>query len=292
MQSDGEKWLTMYTHINAHLEHCRARGLAKETTIPARFDLLERIQRAFGDLHTVTTSQLETWLAGPPGRRPCDDWSPKTRATYHAHLRAYYRWAQRAGLVAVNPMDLIDPPKVPYQKPRNISPAVFTRIRRHAVEPYLTAAMLARYAGLRCCEVSRAHRDDIDAGPPLGQIRVLGKGGRIDEIPTHAEIWRHVRGRRGLLVRDTHGQQYRPSTLSNMFASYCRDKLDLDITMHDLRRLYGNTLRQVRDVNGNAIDLEVIRGLMRHRSLDTTQRYLSAGDEERRNAIQALPTVA
>lgn len=289
MLSTGENWLTMYTHIDAHLAHCRGRGLAKDTTLPARRELLERIFRAYGNLHEVTTEQLETWLAGPLDRET--GWSPKTRATYYAHLRSYYRWAQRAGLVLINPMELIDPPRVPPATPRRVPPSAFTRLRREAVEPYLTAALLARYAGLRCCEIVRAHRGDM-AAPPWGTIRVLGKGGRIDELPTHAEIWQHVRGRSGLLVRDTHGRQYSPKTLSHLFADYCRGRLGLDVTLHDMRRLYGNALRQARDGDGHPFDMELLRTLMRHRSLDTTQRYLCVGDEERRAAIQALPAVA
>jgi integrase len=289
MPSAAENWLTMYTHIDAHLAHCRGQGLAKDTTLPARRELLERIFRAYGDLHKVTTEQLETWLAGPTDRET--GWSPKTRATYYAHLRSYYRWAVRTGRIQANPMELLDPPRIPPSVPRRVPPAAFARIRQEAVEPYLTAALLARYAGLRCCEIVRAHRDDL-AAPPWGTIRVLGKGGRLDELPTHMEIWQHVRGRRGLLVRDTHGRQYTAKTISHLFADYCRRRLGLNVTLHDMRRLYCNALRQARDKDGRPFDMEVLRMLTRHRSLATLQRYLSVEDEERRAAIQALPAVA
>lgn len=282
MLSAGENWLTMYTFIDAHLKQCEQRGFSRETTIPARRDVLERVHRAYGDLHEVTTRQLETWL-GTPG------WSPQTRATYYTHLRGYYRWARRNGLLLVDPTELLDRPKVPHQDPRGTSTAAFRYVLRNAVEPYLSAAVLAGYAGLRCAEIARANRADVDAD----WIRVLGKGGRVDEIPTHPRIWQHVRGRRdGPLLRDTHGRPYTPNTLSHLFSGYVHQRLGLDLTLHRLRHLYGDTLRRTRMADGNAIDIEVIRTLMRHRSLATTQRYLCARDEERRDAIRALPIVA
>lgn len=284
----GEKWLTMYIHIDKHLDHCKARGFSRDTTIPFRRDILERVCRAVGDLHKATAQQLEAWLAD-------DNWSPQTRATYFGHIRGYYRWAQRNGLIAVNPTDLLDRPRVPYQAPRGTSEDAFRHILRNAVEPYLTCAMLAGYAGLRCAEICRVRREDV-TGPSFddltGQIRVRGKGGRVDEIPTHEEIWRHVRGRTGPLIRDVHGRPYRPNSLSKLFSYYVHHELNLNLSLHKLRHLYADRLRRTRDAEGNAIDIEVIRGLMRHRSLATTQRYLSPRDRERQDAIRALPTVA
>jgi integrase/recombinase XerD len=277
MLSVGEKWLTVYIHIDKHLDHCKARGFSEETTVPARRMWLERLTREHGDLHEITAQQVAAFLAHP-------GWAPQTRATAWGHIHGYLHWAVRTGRISANPMDQLDRPKVPYQDPRGTNPASFRLILREAVEPHLTAAILAGYAGLRCFEIARTERADIDRE----WIRVRGKGGRVDEIPTHPQIWQHIRGRReGPLVRDTHGHAYRPNTLSRLFAVHARRKLMLpDLTLHRLRHLYGNSLRQ------NGVDLEVIRTLLRHRSLATTQRYLCARDEERRNAILALPVVA
>jgi integrase/recombinase XerD len=285
MPGTVENWLTMYMHIQAHLEHCKAREFS-DNTMQTRWEVLERVHRRYGDLHKITAQQLATFLAGPQNAKR--KWSAQTKATYFNHLAGYYSWARRVGLMQVNPMELLDRPRVPYKAPRRTSPDAFARIRREAVEPYLTAALLARFAGLRCAEICRANRTDVTRE----RIRVLGKGGRVDEIPTHPEIWGHVAGRTGLLVRDTHGQEYRPNTMSRIFGKYVREQLGLDLTLHRLRHLYANTLRQVRLPDGSAIDMEVIRTLTRHRSLASLQIYLCAGDEERQAAIRALPIVA
>lgn len=280
MMTVGVHWLTMYTHISGHVDHLRARGLSDETLTDRRA-VLERLCRVVGDLHTATAGDLESWL----GR---DDWSRQTKATYFTHIRGYYRWAVRQGLVTTDPTDLLDRPRVPFQAPRSTSEAAFRHVIDNAVEPYLTPALLAGYAGLRCAEICRARREDMDAE----SIWVLGKGGRVDVLPMHDQIWQHIRGRRGLLVRDAHGRQYRPNTMSSIWANYVRHELGVDLHLHRLRHLYANNLRLVRLPDGSALDMEVIRTLTRHRSLDTLQRYLCVREEERRMAIRALPSHA
>jgi len=273
MSQSREQWVNMYPFVDAHLEHCRAAGFAADTTIPARRAILERIVRAFGDLHQVTSDQLASWLSN-------DTWMPWTRATHFGHIRGYYQWAKRQGHVADDPTDRLVRPHVPEQRPHTITDHAFTIVMTEAVEPWLTAAILAGYAGLRCAEIARAVRQDIDRE----NIHVRGKGGRVDEIPTSPVIWSHVRGRRpGALVRPALSTAYAPKTLSWMFVRYCREELGVDVALHCLRRYYGNMLRR------QGVDLEVIRQLMRHQSLATTQRYLNVREEERRAAIQTLP---
>lgn len=272
----GERWVTMYTRIDAHLEHCRAAGFSTETTIPDRRELLTRVAHDLGALRDLTASQITGWLAHP-------GWSQKTRATYHEHLGAYFRWElAREDGISVNPMTGVPRPHVARRQPRSVPDWTVAVVLEQAVEPYLTAALLARYAGLRACEIARARREDIGAAPG-GEIRVKGKGDRVDQIPTSPVIWSHLRGRPpGLLVRPPIAMFYTPRILSTRFAHYCRTRLGVGVQLHDLRRHYGNALRRA------GVDLEVVRQLMRHTSLETTQRYLSVGDEERRAGIQAL----
>lgn len=275
MSPTSEHWVTMYTRIDAHLEHCKAAGYSVDTTIPDRRELLCRVVHALGDLRTTTPAAITQWLAH-------DGWSPKTRATYYEHLSGYYRWETDNGGLAQNPMTRVPRPQVPARRPRGLPDWVVGVVLTQAVEPWLTAATLARYAGLRCCEIARALREDITGGVE-GNIRVRGKGGRVDEIPTSPVIWSHVRNRRtGLLVRPPLGLAYLPKTLSGGFSHYCRTKLGVEVQLHDLRRHFGNSLRRA------GIDLEVVRQLMRHESLVTTQKYLDVRDDERRAGIQAL----
>lgn len=271
----------MYPFVEAHLEHCTAQGFSTDTTIPDRREVLERVIREVGDLHRATTQQLVGWLSRA-------GWSPQTRSTYYTHLNGYLAWAHGQGHIGTNPLETMDRPKVPYLRPRGITDEAYTTVLRRAVEPWLTGAVLAAYAGLRCCEVVRLAREDITEAPPRGRIRVNGKGGRVDEIPLSPGIWSHVADRPlGLLLRTRlRHRPYGAHLWSNLFAEYCRGELGVNVTMHDLRRKYADRLRRA------GVDVEIIRELMRHRSLATTQRYLNPGEEEREAAIQALPLVA
>lgn len=272
MSPNSEHWVNMYTYIDAHLRYCQADGCSTETTIPDRREVLERVIRDVGDLHTASPAQLIRWLSR-------DGWAPKTRRTYHEHLMGYYRWAQRQGLIASNPMELVPRPRVPRRQPTGIADSHAAHVLEAAVEPWRTAAILAAGAGLRCCEIRRTRREDVTAD----RLRVLGKGGRVDELPTSPAIWAHIRGRRpGLLVRPALATQFTPHALSNQFAAYCRKQLGVDVHLHDLRRWYADALRR------QGVDMEVIRQLMRHESLATTQGYFAPREEERRHAIQTL----
>lgn len=276
MPPASEQWVAMYPHIDAHLEHCRARGFSPDTTIPDRREILERLVRVVADLHTATPAQITAWLAH-------DGWSQQTRATYYSHIKGYYGWARRRGLIEANPIDGIDRPKVPDYTPRGIGDGTFRLILAESPEPWLTAALLAGYAGLRCMEICKARREDIT--PDV--VRVAGKGGKVAEIPTSPVIWNHVRTRPPglLLLTSRTKRQYRPRQLSNQFPLHCA-RLGLDVSLHDLRHKFADMLRQA------GVDVEVIRTLMRHSSIASTQRYFAPRDEERRAGIQALPAVA
>ena len=104
--------------------------------------------------------------------------APATRAARHSDVRAFYRWALRRGLVAVDPTILIDGIRVPKNLPRPIDhPERIT----HAADPD-TALMVALglYAGLRRSEIARLSMDDVH-----GTFLVVrgGKGGKDRQVP-------------------------------------------------------------------------------------------------------------
>jgi integrase len=276
MSLASEQWVAMYPTIDAHLEHCRAAGFSADTTITDRREVLERMIRDLGDLHTATADQFAHWL----GR---GGWAPQTRANYYNHAKAYLRWCVRQGIVTVNPFDQLDRPKVPSYIPRSVDDATWRRLATDPTEPYRTATILAGYGGLRCFEVCGARREDFTEET----ITILGKGGRVDQIPTSPAIWSHVRDLPpGLLVHTARtGAPYPPKMFSGRYGGHCR-ALGLDAALHDMRRHFADALRRA------GVDIEVIRTLMRHTSLATTQRYFAPREEERRAGIQALPLVA
>jgi site-specific recombinase XerD len=149
--------------------------------------------------------------------------------------------------------------------------------------------LLAAYQGLRASEIAAVHSDDVDL--ESGTFKVLGKGGRTDYLPLHDVIrelaatmhpgwWFPARaGREGHIK----GQ-----SVSDLLAD-ARDRAgiaDKALTGHSLRHAFGTEL--VR----RGANIRAVQELMRHSSLQTTQRYTQVLDDDRRTALAVLPTRA
>jgi integrase len=229
-----------------------------------------------GHLHQITGTQISAWL-GRPG------WSAQTRATYYGHLNAYYEWAALVGHIDRNPMTTLVRPRIPKRSPR---PAREQHYRRMVMQPILrwrVAAVLAARAGLRACEIARATREDVDED----DLRVVGKGGRTDVLPTHGDVWRMIRPLPpGHLILDSQGVPYKPSALSTAFSAAATALGMKELSLHPLRHLYATELLR------QGANLRVVQELMRHASPATTAIYTQVTDRERRLAIQTLSAAA
>lgn len=270
-----------YPHIDSHSEWCRASGYT-ETTIADRRELLMRVASDVGPLLQATGDQLTTWLARP-------GWRTQTRATYFGHIHGFYAWALRADLIERDPMLHMKRPKVPKRAPRPAREEDFLHMVELAPAKWALAACLARYAGMRACEIARARREDIDPD----NIRIVGKGGRTDDVPTHERIWAWVEPLpAGLLVPNTAGQEYRPGTLSTTFSLLATTLGMPRLSLHPLRHLYATMLLRRKEDGGAGANLRVVQTLMRHSSVATTEAYTEVTDRERRLAILTLPAAA
>jgi site-specific recombinase XerC len=110
-----------------------------------------------------------------------------------------------------------------------------------------------------------------------------GKGRKDAELPTHERIWRHVKDRpAGLLVLGPHGRPIRAGDLSTRFGDYLVRRGLPHITPHQLRHRYGTALYQ------KTRDLLLVKELMRHEDVSTTQIYAQLADETRAAAIREL----
>lgn len=275
------RWLVMtYPTLNAYVEACRAAGYA-ETTIRDRRELLMRVASDLGALHQITTARLTTWLAN-------DGWCRQTRATYYGHMRGYYRWALKHGHIETDPMMHMERPSVPKRSPRPAREQHYERIMAEAAPEWRIAATLARYAGLRAAEVARATREDIDEH----DLRVLGKGGRTDTLPTHPYLWKLVRDLPpGRLLLTPRRRPYTPAGVSHCFGYRMRE-LAIPITLHMLRHLFATSLLRAKEDGGAGANLRVVQELCRHASVATTAGYTQVTDRERRLAIRTLPAAA
>lgn len=250
--------------FDAFIAYQQTRGFAK-TTIARRTTTIRRFLSFIAptDIGGATPELIEEFLL----QYSC----PRTRHAYRSDLRVLYLWAFRRGLVPRNPMDLIDPVKVPHSLPRPV-PAVLIPGILASTEDSDTRLMiaLAAFAGLRVAEIAALTSDDIDFAHSLLMVR-LGKGARDRLIPIHPLLYhlllekQAVRGRIFTVGARTVGRRIQ-SQLS---------RCEIAATPHKLRHSFGTELAKA--AQGNLI---MVQRLMGHADPKTTQGYVGwAGGE-------------
>lgn len=142
--------------------------------------------------------------------------------------------------------------------------------------------MLGYLAGLRAHEIAKFSGRDIDQD----RIRVNGKGGYDDSVPTHPLLLdlSEAMPAQGFwfppLARKEN-EHIQSGTVTYHVGVLFRS-LGIEGAAHRTRHTYGTGL-----LRGGA-NLRVVQELMRHKSLATTAAYLGVDEDERRRAIGSL----
>lgn len=226
----------------------------------------------------ATENELRAWLRRPKNGTVDEPLSLASRAVYHSAIRAFYQWAVQAGIIDFDPSAELTRPRVPEGLPRVAFDDQVIRLLTQAREPYRLWAQLAAFAGLRRLEVWRLHREHVTER----SIRVYrGKGNKPREIPTHPIIWDAVKDRpAGPLV--TLPSEKR---LGDDFITYCQKRLDMrEMSMHRIRGWFATSGYR------HTHDIQALRRLLGHASLNTTARYIGVADDQLQAIIAAVPT--
>ena len=265
--------------LEAFADYQRAGNRAKRT-ISTRASILRAFsKRQDTPLATATVFHMRREI----GR---EETAPSTKATTRATFLAFYSFLHAEGLITENPALRLPVVKVPPHRPRPYTQEQIDRLlSTGAYKRTRAMILLATYQGLRASEVAAVHSDDIDLH--AGTIKIFGKGGRTDYLPLHPVIrelaatmnpgwWFPARG-----GRDGH---IRGQSVSDLLTD-ARNRAgitDKALTGHSLRHTFGTEL-----VRGGA-NIRAVQELMRHSSLQTTQRYAQVLDEDRREALEVL----
>lgn len=268
MTSGGEHDRMKYTHLlTQYLEHLR-REVAP-TTYTLYSGVLWRIHR---DLPTGVVAAGEDDLAEWAVR---DVWSPATRRTYLNAITGLHHWLHRRGRSSYNPALLLPRVSVPRRLPRPYTRDELHRVLTGTTGPVRVAAHVAAYAGARCLEVVRLHRQDVTAQT----VRLHGKGDRERAVPCHPVLWR--------MVGDLPPGPVLPGIESaGQLSEWCCRafrKVGVNGGLHRLRHTFATlTLAAGRD-------LRAVQELLGHASPATTAVYAAAQDSVMRAAVAALP---
>lgn len=252
--------------LTLYVRHRRASGTA-EGTIRLHRHYLHHLERYAAAPFTATSAQLEDALSV---RR----WSPETRKSARASLRAFYRWARAAGLVEADPTASLPTVRVPLGAPRPTPEAVLDRALALADRRGRLMLLLAARGGLRCAEISQVHPRDL-AGPVL---YVHGKGGKTRRVPLLDEELLHaIRTADGFLFPGRTRGHLAPCTVSDLLGELLPDGW----TAHTLRHRFAS-----RAYAGTK-DLGAVQELLGHARPETTRRYVVVPDDHLVAAVAA-----
>jgi integrase len=171
---------------------------------------------------------------------------------------------------------------------------------RHAERDRLMI-YLSVYGGLRACEVARLTWGMVlDPNGRIGttiEVRhTIAKRGRGRRVPLHPRLRRALAEWRlrcpaeklapdAVIIPSLRGGPLRPNSIVNWFIATCRAAGLEGCSSHSGRRTFiTNAARRVHRAGASLRDVQL---LARHRSIETTQRYID-GDSDAQRRLVAL----
>jgi integrase/recombinase XerD len=275
----------MDTELNQFYQHLTAeRGLAPLTVAAYAGDLQDFWQftdsRGLAGWGAVSLAHLQDYLAALEAR----GLSARSRARKLSALRQFYRFLQREGLVKVNPVELLDSPRLPQRLPKVLGedevaallagpdPATPLGQRDGALLELLYAT------GLRVSELVGLTLKQLDLR--RGVVRPLGKGSKERVVPMVAaavekiEIYlaqgrtQLLKGRQSpFLFVNNRGEKLSRQGFWKILKHYALKQGITGLSPHTLRHSMATHLLS------RGANLRVIQLLLGHSDLATTQIY-------------------
>lgn len=260
-----------------------AQGLSTRTIDERQRTMRQLVEHANTTLDLITPEHIIEFVARP-------DLSQSSRASYHATIRAFYKWATLTGNIADNPAVATPSPKRPKGLPRPVQTAHISVILKHANRKRTRAMIiLAAYAGLRAHEIAKFHGRDLD--PIGGIITVTGKGGKTAMIPAHPAVIELATEMPTLgfwfpaYAHQTDRPHIDSKAVTRAVGKTMR-RAGVNATAHQLRHWYASTLLD------EGVDVRVVKELMRHESIATTEIYTQVSMKKMFEGVAQLPMAA
>jgi len=204
-----------------------------------------------------------------------------TRNNYVSRLRSIYKHLNKLNLVnGNNPAADLPDVKMGRGTPKPVTKGEWAKLMAEAKQPYKDWFVLGGRVGLRAHEVAKIQGADLIITEHGYSLRVIGKGKTDLVVPIHNEVAEMI------LSHNTLGRLWDigPNSFSKKAADEMRRILGPDsLHFHSLRHYFGTTAYEKS--NG---DLLVVRDLMRHSSVATTQVYTKLDEGKKRDLVNLL----
>lgn len=249
----------------------RGRGLS-ERTIQQRLIYLTYVEREHFPVLAASAEDLARLLGAYTG------W---TRRTYCGHLRSYFDYLKRHGHVDVSPLDEMQQPPAPRPRPKPLSAPAVRAVLADTTGDLYAWLQLGRLAGLRIHETAKIHGRDV--GPEW--IEVKGKGGTVATVPTHPEIWRIAQDyprNEFWFPSSHHARSFVSTGTVRKFVGAHFKLCGIEGSYHRLRATGAQELL----LAGH--NIKKVQRFLRHASLQATEHYVDALDNEFTDAVHGL----
>lgn len=209
--------------------------------------------------------------------------SPSTVNIYSRHIKAFFDWAAKRGLITSNPADDLIIASVPRGRPHPTTVDELSIIFACTRGPLRMAYTLAAFAGLRRGEICQLHRRDVDLNGVAASALVHGKGGKERIVPllqpVVAEMHESGLGRGWIVHRE--GRPYVPHDLSIESTRHLHG-LGLQTTLHSMRHTFATDAARMTK------DPLFVRDLLGHSSVATTEIYMDSDMSEAHERLARL----
>lgn len=272
----GDRYLKLTRDQAAYAAWLRGRGFAADS-IRLYAQTYSRAERALGLLlEDVEAGDLQIWLSSH---------TPGTRATYAAALTTVFDWLHLQGRREGHPLRLditerMLRPAKQQRRPRSLSDDQVTQLLARTTGHARAWLLLGLRQGLRVHEMAKVRGEDVD----VEIFQVTGKGNKTVDLPTDPEIWQLAQEmpRKGWwFPTHSHTGHINRGTITQR-VSLMLDQVGASGSTHRLRHTYATTLLR------GGMDVEEVRYLLRHESLQTTQIYVSAEWDRLKRASSIL----
>lgn len=237
-------------------------------TIDKRIELLGRLATFLvpTGLLDATPADLERW------QQSHAHLAATSLDIYSRHTVELYRWAVRTERLATDPTTRMVSVRVTRGLPHPISEPDLRAVLAAAPAPLRLIYILAAFAGLRRGEICRLRVEDLALDAPQPVALVRGKGAHERHVPLLPPVAAELRNlrlpRRGIVVQHK-GEPYNPERLSCNSHNFMRS-IGVESTLHSLRHYFATqVVRLTRDIL-------LVRDLLGHSSVHTTQVYMSS----------------
>lgn len=222
--------------------------------------------------------------------------SPRTRARKISTLKQFYEFLhKRAALINSNPLDCLEVPKIPQSVPKYLTASQSLRLLEsvdsHNKERDLCILLLFLSCGMRLSEL--VGLDVIDYNKENASLKLFGKGEKervvylnqpcILALEAYLNIRKNVPSKALFLSRND--KRIDKRRVQQMVIKQLENAglANLGITTHKLRHTAATLMYE------SGVDMLVLKELLGHKSVSTTQIYTHICDNRLKSAAQATP---